>query len=94
MAPPKKWDGVWRLIIFDIPEKYRARRRDFQEKLKHMGCYQLQKSVWTHPFPCEKEIEMLKDFLHIKPYVDILIVSRMSSGKVLYHFRELLKSAI
>lgn len=43
------WDGVWRFIIFTVPEKerlYRVRLRSELQKL-HFGC--LQRSVWVSP---------------------------------------------
>ena len=91
---PEKWDGRWRVIIFDIPEKSRRIRRIFQRKLLEIGFYQLQKSVWVHPFPCEAEVEFLKDFFGVKSCVDILIVPQMPNGKVIYHFRNLLKDLL
>jgi|SRR3989344_6611798 len=94
IATPHKWDGRWRVLIFDIPESHTHARRAFQRKLSVMGFYPLQKSVWVHPLPCEEEIEFLKDFFNVKPYVDILYVEKMTNGKVLYYFRNILKSII
>ncbi len=88
---PAKWDGKWRVVVFDIPEKYRRARKAIHKKMVDMGFYPMQKSVLAHPFPCEHEIEFIKDFFNIKPYVDILLVSEMPNGKVLYYFRHLLQ---
>ena len=62
---PSKWDNKWRLVIFDIPEKYGKARRFFQRKLGEMGFYPMQKSAWIHPFPCDADIAFLKDLLQI-----------------------------
>jgi len=59
---PKKWDKKWRMIIFDIAELKRTYREAFRGKIKELGFYQLQKSVWIHPFDCKNEIRLLKDF--------------------------------
>ena len=59
---PKKWDGKWRLIIFDIAELKRIYREAFRGKLKELGFEPLQRSVWVHPFDCRDEIELLRDF--------------------------------
>lgn len=91
---PIKWDGRWRIIIFDIPERKGAARRAIQRKLNEMGFYQLQKSVWVHPFPCEAEIEFLKDFFDLKQFVYILYSEIMPSGKALYYFKEDLKPVV
>jgi len=59
---PKKWDGKWRLVIFDISELKRTMREAFRGKLKELGFMVMQKSVWIHPFPCQDEIVLLRDF--------------------------------
>ena len=94
LGKPKKWDGKWRLIIFDIPERHRKNRDALRNKLQEMNFYQCQKSVWVHPFPCLEEIEFLKNTLNIKPFVKIFLVEEMTDGKVLYHFRNLLKESL
>ena len=94
ISKPKIWDGKWKVVIFDIPERYRHARQALKNKLSELGFYQLQKSVWAHPFPCETEIEFLKNHFNIKPYVHILHVNEMPSGKVIYHFKDILKKTI
>lgn len=71
---PAVWDKQWRIVIFDIPDKYKRRARDaLREKLKEMKFYPLQKSVWVCPYPCEKEIQFLCEFFEITPYVNIIL---------------------
>jgi len=71
---PKKWDGKWRVIIFDIPHEYRMKRDIFRRKLKELGFYSLQKSVWIHPHECKKEINLLRDFLGLRDFEIRIIV--------------------
>lgn len=59
---PKKWDGKWRLVIFDISQLKKFYREAFRGKLKELGFFPLQKSVWIHPFDCQAEIELLREF--------------------------------
>lgn len=59
---PKKWDGKWRIILFDISELKRVWRDAFRAKLKELGFCPLQKSVWIYPFNCRDEIELLREF--------------------------------
>jgi len=66
------WDGQWRVLIFDIPDKYKKARDALREKLQKIGFYQLQKSVWVHPYPCEKEIQFLCELFNIAPFVNII----------------------
>ncbi|EKD58234.1 MAG: hypothetical protein ACD_56C00167G0002 [uncultured bacterium] len=60
---PKKWDKKWRILIFDIEEKYKSRREALRGKLKELGLYQLQKSVWVCPYHFQEEVDVLKNFL-------------------------------
>ncbi|KKU67192.1 MAG: Transcriptional regulator, PaaX family [Parcubacteria group bacterium GW2011_GWA2_47_16] len=57
---PKKWDGKWRVLIFDIPEKRRRLRNKVRNTLRAVGFKQLQQSVWIYPFDCEDFITLLK----------------------------------
>lgn len=58
----KKWDGKWRLIVFDIEELKRAKREAFRGILKNLGIKPLQQSVWIYPYECRDEISLLRDF--------------------------------
>ena len=60
----KKWDNKWRIIIFDIPENSKIKREAFRGKIKELGFYPLQKSVWIYPYPCQKELKLLQDFFN------------------------------
>jgi len=59
---PKKWDGKWRIVIFDIAQLKKIYREALRGKLKELGFYRLQDSVWIYPFDCKAEIELLRDF--------------------------------
>ena len=63
LARPKKWDGKWRIVVFDIPNSSTFVRNVFRRKLKELGFYQLQKSIWVHPFECREEVALLREFL-------------------------------
>lgn len=74
IAKLPKWDGKWWMVIFDIPEKSRKQRKLFQNKLKTLGFYFIQKSVCLHPFPCRVEVEFLREVFGIKKGVNLLRV--------------------
>ena len=59
---PKKWDGKWRLLIFDIRDKHKIKREALRGKLKELGFYKLQKSVWACPYNFDREVNALRDF--------------------------------
>lgn len=64
----KLWDGKWRFFIFDIPEKYRSARDTLRQKLKDLGMYNIQRSVYVYPHDCRKELEFLSDYYGITKY--------------------------
>lgn len=75
----KKWDGKWRLIIYDIPKNKKKERNYFREILKRLDCFQLQKSVYLTPYPCEDEIEYLRQYFGIGDEVKILKVANLEN---------------
>src|SRR3989338_8403774 len=60
LRKPKKWDGRWRMVIFDIPEKKKGVRRQISSLFNQAGLYRLQDSVWVYPYDCEDIIGLLK----------------------------------
>lgn len=90
----EKWDGRWRLVLFDIPERHKKSRDALRHKLRELGFYHCQKSAWINPLPCLEEIEFLKEMLNIKSFVKLFVVEQMTDGKVLYHFRNLIKESL
>jgi hypothetical protein len=62
IAKPSRWDGKWRLLIFDIEDKQKLKREALRGKLKELGLFQLQKSVWICPYFFRKEIGILRQF--------------------------------
>lgn len=69
------WDGKWRIIVYDIFSKKRQERELFRKTLKRLKFLQLQKSVYLTPFPCQNEIEYLRQICNIGKEVLILTVS-------------------
>ncbi len=56
----EKWDGRWRLVIWDVPEKRRQARDLLRFKLKQLGFKQWQQSIWASKINCTK---LLRDFI-------------------------------
>ncbi len=84
---PKKWDRKWRLVIYDLPLRFKKAREELRWKLKQLSFFQFQKSAWVFPYPCEDEIIYITDFYGIRNYIDILIAeSVLNDGKLKKHF--------
>src|SRR3989338_460164 len=50
-------DGVWKIVIFDIPEKQRKIRNHLRNKLKTLGFKKWQESIWVSPFALDQMVE-------------------------------------
>lgn len=74
---PAKWDGLWRVVAFDIPEYFKQGRNALAFKLKQLGFYPLQKSVFIYPYECKDEIDFIVEFFNLRQYVRFMIVKQI-----------------
>jgi hypothetical protein len=79
----KKWDGKWRLILFDIPDHKKTARDAFRQKISVLGLYPIQKSVFITPYECENEIDFIASFFNIRKNILILYVSKFEGEEAL-----------
>ena len=84
------WDGKWRMVAFDIPEKYRKGRDALRQKLKKIGFRELQESIFITPYDCKKEILLLVDFFKLEKYVRFGILEFIDNES---HFKKAFKLA-
>lgn len=84
---PKKWDKKWRVVIFDILEKFRGSRDSLRLKLVNLGFIKIQKSVYVYPFPCTEEIVTLSRSLGVEKSVTIMIADIIQGEEnIIYQF--------
>ena len=84
---PKKWDGKWRLVMFDIPMRFTKGREALRYYLKKLNFFQFQKSAWIYPYPCEDEIIFVADFFGVEKCVEVLTTeSILRDEKLKKHF--------
>lgn len=76
---PKKWDGKWRVLIFDIPESQKVLRDKVRLTLQSIGFIKLQNSVWIFPYDCENLIALLKVDFRIGKNLLYLIVESLEN---------------
>jgi DNA-binding transcriptional regulator PaaX len=86
---PRKWDGYWRLVLFDIPEKRKVGRETLRSKLKQLGFYQLQKSCFIHPFDCKAEIDFISEMFEVSPYVNFVLAKEIEGASQLMKYFDL-----
>lgn len=69
ITTPKKWDKIWRMVIFDIPDDKKKARDVVRRKLERIGFIELQESVYVYPFNCLEEINFLKGVYYLSPHI-------------------------
>ena len=75
----KKWDGKWRIVTFDIPEKSRYIRDGIRQALRRMEFFEYQKSVFVHPFECRDEIDFITEFYEARSWVRFIIADSLDN---------------
>lgn len=74
---PTSWDGQWRLVMYDVPKNKKHLRDVFRQTLKSLSFYQLQESVWLHPFPCEPQVAFLREYYGVGDEVLYVVASKL-----------------
>jgi DNA-binding transcriptional regulator PaaX len=74
---PKRWDGKWRVLAFDIPEKRKKVREQVRRTLVSIGFIRLQDSVWVYPYNCEDLITLLKADLKVGKDMLYMVVDQL-----------------
>lgn len=73
----KKWDGYWRVVVFDIPNKFYGMRDLLRDLLKSIGFRKLQNSVWVFPYKAPEYLNETLNDNRIKKYVRFLLVKEI-----------------
>ena len=80
---PKRWDGRWRIVMFDVWERRRAVRDRLRYLLQKIGFVKLQNSVWTYPYDCEEVVALIRSELRVGKGAMYLIADGIEGDKVL-----------
>jgi len=83
---PKSWDRKWRIVSYDLPERYSHMRNILREYLSAWGFYRLHESVFLHAYPCLKEVEFLREYLGIGEFVRLFLVEQIENDQVFKDF--------
>ena len=87
MKKPARWDGKWRVVIYDIKEDRTRMRRELREALVYFDFVPIQKSVWVYPYPCESLLATIKADFKIGREVLYMVVDKLENDKWLrQHF--------
>lgn len=75
------WDGKWRIVMFDVPERIKKVRDALRFHFKEIGLVEYQKSVFITPYPCEKEIKFISEFYNVSSSVKFVVAEAISDQR-------------
>jgi len=88
IARQNKWDGLWRIVMFDIPEDKKFARRAIGHAIQKLGCVQYQKSVFITPYPCTEEINFAGECFSVRKHIRIIIAKDVENvSSIKKHFK-------
>ncbi len=73
----KIWRGDWWVVLADIPQDYKSAANAFRLKIKQMGFYPLQRTVWFYPYDPRDEVDFVAAYYHIERFVTVLKASEI-----------------
>lgn len=79
ITKPAKWDGKWRMVIFDIPESQKKLRNTFRWHIKNLGFLELQKSVFVLPYDAKRELDFIIEYYHAKQFIRYLVIESIDN---------------
>jgi DNA-binding transcriptional regulator PaaX len=75
---PKVWDRKWWVVAADIPTKqHRLGADQLRQKLKEMGFYFLQRTLWFYPYDPRTEIQFIATTYGVEKFITIMEISRL-----------------
>ena len=74
---PNTWDGLWRIIILDIPEDRKNEREALRYLLKKANFTCIKNTVWISPFPYEHLFTNIKKDLGLGTKLMIIVTDKL-----------------
>lgn len=81
-----RWDGKWRVVVFDIPETRKNYRDGLRQELKEAGYQRLQDSVWISKYPLPEDVLDFIETCDLGKYVYIFLSSDVDRKETLAAF--------
>jgi len=75
-----EWDGLWRMVAYDIEEKRRDTRDLLRWKLEELGFGMLQRSLWVTPHDVTQPLREFLETEQLVPEVYVLEAKRLFAG--------------
>lgn len=68
-----KWDGLWRIVTFDIPEDLKINRRRLTRALVFAGMYNFEQSVFVYPHECKEQVIKIAKLYEVGKYIRYIV---------------------
>ena len=78
----KRWDGKWRIVIYDISKFKKSQTNAFRYILRYINFLPLQKSVYLTPYPCEEQITYLREYFDIGNEVLLIRADKIENEEI------------
>ncbi|OGE80828.1 MAG: hypothetical protein A3H72_01900 [Candidatus Doudnabacteria bacterium RIFCSPLOWO2_02_FULL_48_8] len=73
---PDNWDKTWWMVLADIPTKtHKSGADQLRRKLKEIGFYSLQRTVWAYPYDPRDEVDFITNYYDLSKFVTVIQVS-------------------
>lgn len=76
----KKWDGLWRIVFYDVPEENKSAREKLQAKLCELGFGMAKESTYITPYDVAED---LREFLveqKLGEFVFVCVAKQLFTG--------------
>lgn len=80
------WDGLWRIILLDLPESRKNEREALRYLLKKAGFVCLKNSAWISPLPYEHLFTNIKKDLELTTEMVILTTDSIDENTAKFLF--------
>ena len=74
---PGTWDGLWRIIILDMPEDRKSERESLRYLLKKANFVCIKNTVWISPYPYEHLFKNIKKDLGLTTELMIIMTNNL-----------------
>lgn len=74
---PPTWDGLWRMVTYDVPRAQSAQRRLFAAELRRLGFVMIRESVWFHRYPCFDAVLELARYCNLQRSITLAEITRL-----------------
>ncbi len=73
----KRWDGLWRVVAYDIPDTAKKEREYFRKKLLQNRFQKVQESMFAFPYECKEELAVFAHSIGVSSYVVFLVTDHL-----------------